>query len=347
MKPTVVLAANNGDIGGGEVMLLEIADALTDLGVDVSLVGPAYDGGVLDQGQARGHRVTRLAGDRRTYMAQLRSWDTRHRRGVLWCNGLVPALATAGHRQRVVHLHLAPSGVQRTAARLARAQALMTLVPSETLARALPGARVLWNWSPEFPVHVVPGAQPVVRLGYLGRLTVEKGLPILAAAVQQLSREGVSPPLELVVAGAARFASTHDQRIIEDALSRIDGRVQYTGWIDRSDFFGRIDVAVFPSLVPESFGLVVTEAMSARVPFVISDAGALPEIAGSHYPWVAATGDPAALAHTLGDLLGTSPADRGATVTASRERWERHFSPTAGRARLRRVLDDLNSAATR
>ena len=44
----VVLAANNGEIGGGEVMLLSLAEALRTLGHEVQVVAP--------RGRARGHR---------------------------------------------------------------------------------------------------------------------------------------------------------------------------------------------------------------------------------------------------------------------------------------------------
>jgi glycosyltransferase involved in cell wall biosynthesis len=55
-----------------------------------------------------------------------------------------------------------------------------------------------------------------------------------------------------------------------------------------------VDLAVFPSVAPEAFGLVAAEAMSIGCPYVISDAGALPEVAGDH-PYVAAAGDAEAL----------------------------------------------------
>ena len=58
---------------------------------------------------------------------------------------------------------------------------------------------------------------------------------------------------------------------------------------------------------PESFGLVVAEAMGAGVPFVVSDAGALPEVAGPGHPWVARSGDLHDLAAVLHSALAASP----------------------------------------
>ena len=49
-------------------------------------------------------------------------------------------------------------------------------------------------------------------------------------------------------------------------------------------FFAEVDLAVFPSRVAESFGLVAAEAMAAGTPYVVSDAGALPEVALERNP---------------------------------------------------------------
>ncbi|ONN64044.1 glycosyltransferase [Herbaspirillum sp. VT-16-41] len=42
------------------------------------------------------------------------------------------------------------------------------------------------------------------------------------------------------------------------------------GWVRREEFFDQVDLAVFPSVWEEPFGLVAAEAMARGVPFVIS-----------------------------------------------------------------------------
>ena len=64
---------------------------------------------------------------------------------------------------------------------------------------------------------------------------------------------------------------------------------------------------MFPSQWAEPFGLVVAEAMSSRTPFVISDAGALAEVAGPGYPWVSRKGDAVALAHAVEGVFDAGP----------------------------------------
>lgn len=60
---------------------------------------------------------------------------------------------------------------------------------------------------------------------------------------------------------------------------------------------------VVPSIAPESFGLVVAEAMSARIPVIVSDAGALAEVVGGEsYPYIVSAGQPLDLAAAIKSL---------------------------------------------
>jgi glycosyltransferase involved in cell wall biosynthesis len=98
---------------------------------------------------------------------------------------------------------------------------------------------------------------------------------------------------------------------------------------------------VFPSVWPEPFGLVVAEAMAAGVPFVISDAGALPEVAGPDHPWVARAGDADDLARVLEHALRATPEEVRDVTGRARRRWEEQYSPQAGRLRVEALLADL------
>jgi glycosyltransferase involved in cell wall biosynthesis len=96
---------------------------------------------------------------------------------------------------------------------------------------------------------------------------------------------------------------------------------------------------VFASVRPESFGLGAAEAMAARRPVVVSDAGALPEVVGSGHPWVAPRGNATALAEVLGSVIRTLPATD--VVDEQRARWETEFSPAAGRRHLAELMEHL------
>lgn len=331
----IILATNNGDVGGGEVMLLALAQKARELGVPVSVVGPAAPSTLVEAARAAGHPTVVLpASSRAGYMVALRRWRLSHPDGLLWCNGLVPSAATALMGRRVVHLHQLPRGVQSFLARIAKRRAVATLVPSRSMAARLPGAQVLENWVEEVrPVARQPH-DGAVRLGFLGRPSLEKGVGVLAAALQLLDAQATGR-YRLMLAGEPRFTSETAQRELECALAPVDHLIDRPGWMDPAEFFAEIDVMVCPSLVPESFGLVVAEAMSAHVPFVISDAGALPEVAGPGCPWVVPAGDAEQLAEAI-----RKAADDGGSAYARRahERWLSHFSPMAGGLRLEALL---------
>lgn len=346
--PRLVIAANNGEVGGGEVMLLRIADALRELGLRVVVLAPGEPRGIAEAAAAEGHEVEIVpAHDRPSYMASLAAWRLRHRRVPLWCNGLVPSLATAGMGPRIVHLHLLPHGAHRAAARIARTGAASVLVPSEFMARHVRGARVLANWTEDLSAPPVPelGGEEF-RIGFLGRLTRDKGVDVLAQAVRLLD-QWTNRPVRLVLAGENRFGSVEDDRALESALDGWSGGVDRIGWVDRARFFRSVDLAVFPSVFPEPFGLVAAEAMSARVPFVISDAGGLPEVAGPRHPWIARRGDPEDLARTLHRAMVAPPRTIDDQLTAARDRWSAEYSPAAGRARVRDLLVSLTTESPR
>lgn len=341
--PCIAVATNNGEIGGGEVMLLAVAKALAAIGLTPLVLGPAEPGDLVAAAREHGWDAVALpARTRGQYMRELARWRLRHRRVPLWCNGLVPALATAGIGPRIVHLHQVPAGAQRAALAVARTGARRVLVPSEAAARCVRGAAVLPDWAARpLPAERRRGGGEV-RIGFLGRLTREKGVDVLAAALARLRADSRASP-RLLLAGCNRFGGAADDRAIEAALAPIADAIELPGWMEPGAFFADVDLAVFPSVAQESFGLVAAEAMAAGVPFVISDAGALPEVAGPGHPWVAPRGDAAALAAVIERALADVRSGAAApVVAAARARWERLFCPEAGIARVRALVADLD-----
>ena len=336
----LVFASNQGAVGGGEVMLLQLADAARSLGHDVTVVAPSAEPETLDLASSEGFATFGIHGtSTRDYLVNLRAWDRAERSGLLWCNGLRPAFATAGRPGRVVHLHQQPTGAfQRAAALLAMTRAERVLVPSQATRLAVPSATRFANWTADLDLRQHAPAADTVTIGFLGRLSSDKGVVVLARAIEALN---ASHPgrFRLLLAGEARFSDDADRARVEAALQPTAEVTVRPGWLDRSEFFDSVDLAVFPSIVPESFGLVAAEAMATGTPFVVSDAGALPEVVGADFPWVARAGDAADLARTiLAASAGTSEAVR----LASRARWEDLYSPEAGRIRLETLLAELD-----
>lgn len=342
MTGRIWILANQGEVGGGEVMLHHIATALRELGRDVAVVAPAHPAEAADRLAADGFDVVRVGGPGRlAYMRALRAWD-RGRGGddVVWCNGLLPATALAGRARRIVHLHQVPEKpLLRVFSALARPGALAVLAPSRFAADRIRWARVLPNWVPAPAVPARTAAEPgaPLRVGFLGRLSEDKGIVTFLRATQSL-RAAAPGRFAFSVAGEARFVKDRERRAVEEAFRLAGPTVGRLGWQDTAAFLGSIDVLAVPSQWAEVFGLVAAEAMAAGVPVVVSDAGALPEVVGPDHPLTFHAGDDRALAHAL---QTAARADLTAIAAAQHARWQDLFSPEAGRAHVAALLDDL------
>lgn len=343
MTASIVILSNNGTVGGGEIMMVELAQAARHAGVAVRVVVPARPSEAAVLAAGRGLDVLEIpCRDRLSYLVGL----ARRRRSLggdlWWCNGLVPALATAGssHR-RVVQLHQPPEGVHGFAWQIARIGVEKVFVPSMDMRRAVPGSAVLMNWTddPGPPRRVDVAGDGILRIGFLGRFSTIKGLHVLARAIQRLDRQ-LDRPVELVLAGDGRFVPPTELSIVETELGRARC-VRRLGWVDRDEFFDAVDLVVAPSVWAEPFGLVAAESMAFGKPIVVSDAGALSEVVGPGHPWIARADDPGDTARVIRRFLDTDAAARDQQVAAARRRWETEFSPAAGAARVAAVLADL------
>ena len=250
------LAANNGEIGGGEVMLLRTAKVLRQLGHEVTVVAPAIADGVGAAAAKAGFATVAIKGQgRKAYMRNLRAWDASQRQGVLWCHGHVPALATVGHPQRIVHLHQAPSFKHVVSGRLAACGALALAVPSASMAKHFPTAQIVYNWCEEVKTEPKGELKAPITVGFLGRPSPDKGIEVLAEAMAQLNATRGNA-FELVVAGEPHFVDAAERERVSAALAPIASFTKQLGWTKREDFFNLVDLAVFPSICPESFGLM-------------------------------------------------------------------------------------------
>jgi len=136
---------------------------------------------------------------------------------------------------------------------------------------------------PGAPAWQALGRAPnVPREGYIlfvGTLEPRKNVgSLLDAYTLAMRREPSLPPL--VIAGSmAPGAEAWAERWSGTPLA---GRVDYRGYVpdtEREALYAGARLLVLPSL-DEGFGIPVLEAMSAGVPVLVSNRGALPEVAG-------------------------------------------------------------------
>lgn len=115
----------------------------------------------------------------------------------------------------------------------------------------------------------VPGKSDVVRIGFLGRLHVTKGVEVLLDAVSHLNGQNWT----LSVAG--KGAADYEPQL---RAKYSDPRIQFLGWSTADAFLRQIDVLVVPSIWNEPLGRITMEAYSYGVPVVASRRGGIPEV---------------------------------------------------------------------
>ncbi len=102
---------------------------------------------------------------------------------------------------------------------------------------------------------------------FAGRLSPEKGMEYLASAADKIKGD-------IFIAGEGPKKKELEDIIIKKRLTN----VHLLGYLlpeDLLPFYHRADVCVSPSVVAESFGLVVVEAMAMGTPVIATDKGAL------------------------------------------------------------------------
>jgi glycosyltransferase involved in cell wall biosynthesis len=109
----------------------------------------------------------------------------------------------------------------------------------------------------------------VVRLLYVGRVSKEKDLDILAAAYRQLREGGL--PVQLFIVGVGPYA---------EALATTLPDAVFTGYLAGEELataYASADIFVFPSTT-DTFGNVIIEAQAAGLPVIVSDVGGPQEL---------------------------------------------------------------------
>jgi glycosyltransferase involved in cell wall biosynthesis len=108
-----------------------------------------------------------------------------------------------------------------------------------------------------------------VRLLYVGRISREKDLDLLADAYRRLRKEGL--PVQLFVVGHGPYS---------EALAKSLPEAFFTGYLRGTDLataYASADIFVFPSTT-DTFGNVILEAQACGLPVVVSDSGGPKEL---------------------------------------------------------------------
>jgi phosphatidylinositol alpha-mannosyltransferase len=192
----------------------------------------------------------------------------------------------------------------------------------ESVARYFPGDYELIPNGVLVPDEAEPGGREH-RVAFVGRHERRKGLQVMLRAWPELRRRTGA---RLRVIGADPLAV----RLLLARLRVPDEGIDLLGFLSQDDLTAELLAAkalAAPSLGGESFGMVLTRAFACATPVVASDIpgyrGVMDPAAGLLVP----SGDPAALAASLGALLADEPRREGMgraarAIAQERYSWE-------------------------
>jgi phosphatidylinositol alpha-mannosyltransferase len=314
--------------GGVQNHIVDLAEALIELGHDVSVLAPADEDSdlppyVVAAGRAvplpYNGSVARIAfGPVST--ARVRRWLSRGQFDVLHVHepmvlslSLLAVLSARGPVVATFHTAMVRSRA------LAAAQGLMQLVIEKITARIavselarrvqvehlgggaveIPNGVAVAKYATAEPLPGWPGEGGT--LGFLGRFTESrKGFNLLRTAFVALAPR--RPGLRLLVAGPGDRDDLYDQFPAD-----LHDRIEFLGLVsepDKARMLRSVDIYVAPNTGGESFGMILTEAMAAGTAIAASDLDAFRRVldggrAGALFP----NGDAEALTVLLGELL--------------------------------------------
>ena len=327
--------------GGVQSHVRDLAEALIEIGHEVSVISPAdddkplpayvvpagravpvpYNGSVarLSFGFLSASRVRRWIRDGEFDLLHVHE-PSSPSLGLLACwvatGPIVATVHTATPRSRTM---LAAATALRTALEKINASIAVSEAARTTLVEHIGGDAVLIpngvatrRFRKAEPLPGWPGDGGAI--GFLGRMDEpRKGLSVLLRAFEILGPE--RPGLRLLIAGPGDA---------DDVLHRVPAdlreRVVLLGSIadeQKAAVLHSVDVFCSPNTGGESFGIVTAEAMAAGAPIVASDIDAFRDVLrGGEAGELFTTGDPAALAAAAARLLD-DPARRAALSTAA------------------------------
>lgn len=192
----------------------------------------------------------------------------------------------------------------------------------------------------DYGLNLHPNSEEMpLTIGYLARISPEKGLHLLAEAFIHLCQSGQFPTLRLKASG---YLSRVHAGYVEEIKARladagVGDRVEILGTVDRQqklDFLRSIDLFAVPTIYRDPKGLPVLEALANGVPVVQPNHGAFPELVNAtgggllHTPE-----DVQDLADKLASLLTNAPwrkelGERGRTAVHSNFSSQRMASET-------------------
>lgn len=118
---------------------------------------------------------------------------------------------------------------------------------------------------------------------YCGRIIESKGIKQLLKSLITIN----NPNVNLLIIGNSWYGDSHNitefEKELKELTKKIPGKVIFTGYVNHADvglYYSMSDICVFPSIAPETAGLVQLEAMGYKKMTIVSNSGGMPEYIG-------------------------------------------------------------------
>jgi glycosyltransferase involved in cell wall biosynthesis len=173
---------------------------------------------------------------------------------------------------------------------------------------------------------------------FLSNLRARKGLPQAVEAAVRVVR--ARPSTRFVFVGSWEPALEEPMRAVAREAGDQIAFFSPVAGDEKRDLLLRASVFLFPPAEPEGHPRVVLEAISAGLPIVTTDRGAIAETVGPDAGVVLADPDPTALAEAVERLLSDTEL-RERMGAAARARYESLFTQEQADLRIARWLEGL------
>ncbi|MDO7788435.1 glycosyltransferase family 4 protein [Desulforamulus aquiferis] len=110
-----------------------------------------------------------------------------------------------------------------------------------------------------------------LRLGFIGRITPNKGIEVILKAIDKLPLHKKNITLKIAGSGDKQYIKALSKKYSMNNIS-------FLGFIPVEEFYPEIDVLIIPSLWNEPLGRITFEAYSYGVPVIASCRGGIPEL---------------------------------------------------------------------
>jgi glycosyltransferase involved in cell wall biosynthesis len=234
-----------------------------------------------------------------------------------------------------IHVHELPTGMAKPIFRhlLSHSRAELIFI-SEAVKQSFGKLKnlkqhVIWNGTRPVPeIQDAMPKEPNFNLLLIGRINHWKGQPLLVEAVALLAETDKSR-VQVTILGDVYGQQYHLKHQLNELIVKhhLQNNIQIIPFTPTPELhYHRADVVIVPSLLPEPFGLVAIEAMSAGKPVIAANHGGLTEIVVHNETGLLfEPGNPRALAEAITFVI-QNPRKMQQMGAAGKKRYQEYFT---------------------